>query len=151
VEGFGGDLQQLGGLRGNGADRDRQGVVADVAVVFNDHVERDDVTVAQDALQGADAVDHLFVHREAGVGGIAARVQLVAMAGAAGAERGDEIAADLIQVVGRDTGTNLLLQPRQDSRGDGAGFAHPLDRFRIFDRDHQAAAERSPRRRPKVR
>ena len=69
----------------------------------------DDVPFAQDALEGADAVDHLFVDGEAGVGRIAARVQLVAVAGAAGAKRGDEIAADLIQVVGRNTGTDLLL------------------------------------------
>ena len=55
------------------ADGNRDGVVADVTVVLDDDVERNDVAVAQDALEGADAVDDFVVDRDAGVGGIAAR------------------------------------------------------------------------------
>jgi hypothetical protein len=38
-------------------------------VIFDGDIERDDVAFAEDALEGADAVDDLLVDREAGMGG----------------------------------------------------------------------------------
>ena len=49
------------------ADRNRDGVVADVTLVLDGHVQRDDVAVAQHALERADAVDDLLVDRDADV------------------------------------------------------------------------------------
>ena len=78
VEGFLGGLKQAGDFRSDGTDGHRDGVVADVPVGFDGDIERDDVAIAEDALEGADAVDHLLVDREAGVGGKAPRTDLIA-------------------------------------------------------------------------
>ncbi len=125
----------------DGANGNGEGVVADVAVVLDHDVEGDDVAVAQDALQGADAVDHLFVDREAGVGGEAAISELITEAGAACAPGGDQILCYLVQVVGGDAGLHVLFQLVENIGGDRAGFAHPRDAGGIFDRDHGRKTE----------
>ncbi len=51
----------------DGADRNGDSVVADETVVFDDDVERDDVTVAQDPPERRDAMNDLLVDRDAGL------------------------------------------------------------------------------------
>ena len=50
VEGLAGDLEEPFDVRRNGRDGNRQGVVADVAVVFEDDVEGDDVALGRTRL-----------------------------------------------------------------------------------------------------
>src|SRR6185436_11608450 len=80
------DAEEFFDGRRDGADGNSEGVVADVAVVPDDDIERNDVTFAEDAFEGRDAMHHFIIHRDAGMGRVAARTVLVAITGAAGSE-----------------------------------------------------------------
>jgi len=78
----------------------------------------------EDPLEGTDAVDDLFVDREAGVGGKPARTDLVAVVCAAGAVTGDQIAAGLIQIERADARLHEGPEAVQHRCRDGARLAH---------------------------
>ena len=137
VEGLLGGLEQPGDPRIDGADGHRDGVVADVAVGFDGDIERDDVAIAENPLEGADAVDHLLVDREAGIGGKPARTDLVAEVRAAGAVAGDQLAPGLVEIERADARLHERLEAVQHRRGDGARLAHARDGFPVFDGNHR--------------
>ena len=141
VEGLLGGLEELGDPRRDGADRHGDGIVADVPVVFDGDIERDDVAFAEDALEGADAVDNLLVDREAGMGREATRTDLITVIRAAGAVTGDQVAPGLVEVEGADARLHERLEAVQHRCGDGTRLAHARDGFPVFDGNHRLGAD----------
>src|SRR5208283_601620 len=131
-----GDPQEPFDGRRYGRDGHRRGVVADVAVVGDYDVQGDDVALGKDAPERRDSMDDLFVYRDAGMRRIAAGFMLVPVAGAAGAEPHDCVAAGFLQVLRGDPGPNQGLERIKHRGGDGTRFTHPGDPGMILYRYH---------------
>ena len=145
AEGLFGHLQEALPLGRDRPDGDGGGVVADVAVVGNHDVDRDDVAIAQDAAERGDAMHHFFIDRDAGVRRIAAGTQLVTVAGAAGTEAVHDRAGGFLEILRTDARPDDRLRFLKDRRRNRAGLAHVDNLPFVFERDHRAGISGPPR------
>src|SRR5262249_35533862 len=127
-----------------------QGRIAVITGPHHPEIEADDVAILEHPLGRRHAVHDLLVDRGTQRRRVDATSDIVAFEGGNCTALARLLLGQAVEVGGRDAGTYLLAEPRQNLGDDAAGGADQRDLLRAAQDDHAAPWSRAEMTRPKT-